>query len=91
LGSSSEIPDAADFGHDSDRGQEANATKRLQCRINASAAPAGYLLGLTSFGWPLVVAGSLKGVYDVLLLMLFSHRRPPEEVQPGPATTGRRA
>jgi MFS family permease len=51
--------------------------------------PAGYLLGLTTFGWPLVIAGTLKGVYDVLLLTLFSHRRPPEEVKPLPATTGR--
>jgi hypothetical protein len=31
LGRSSEAPEAADFGHDRDRAQEANATKRLQC------------------------------------------------------------
>jgi MFS family permease len=51
--------------------------------------PAGYLLGLTAFGWPLVIAGTLKGLYDVLLLVLFSHRRPPEEVQVAPAPSGR--
>ena len=29
---------------------------------------AGYLLGVSSFGWPLVLAGVLKIVYDLLLL-----------------------
>jgi MFS family permease len=52
--------------------------------------PAGYLLGLTTFGWPLVIAGAVKGIYDVLLLLLFAHRRPPEEVQPRPRV-GQRA
>jgi MFS family permease len=51
--------------------------------------PAGYLLGLTTFGWPLVIAATLKGAYDVLLPMLFSHRRPPEEVKPVPTPGGR--
>lgn len=45
----------------------------------ASPVAAGWLLGLTSFGWPLVAAGVLKLVYDVLLLAMFRHRRPPEE------------
>jgi hypothetical protein len=39
----------------------------------------GYLLGLSSFGWPLVIAGALKGLYDVLLLTMFAKVRPPEE------------
>ena len=39
----------------------------------------GYLLGMSSFGWPLLVAGSLKIIYDVLLLVMFSKVRPPEE------------
>lgn len=39
----------------------------------------GYLLGLSSFGWPFVVGGALKGVYDLLLLFMFSHIKPPEE------------
>lgn len=32
---------------------------------------AGYLLGISTFGWPLVIAGALKIVYDILLLALF--------------------
>lgn len=40
---------------------------------------AGWLLGLSAFGWPLVIAGALKGVYDLLLLAMFTHVRPPEE------------
>jgi len=49
--------------------------------LAAAASPlaSGYLLGLSAFGWPLVAAGVLKAVYDVLLLLLFRHRRPPEE------------
>jgi MFS family permease len=44
-----------------------------------SPALAGYLLGLSPFGWPLVVGGGLKIVYDLLLLGLFRGVRPPEE------------
>ena len=32
---------------------------------------AGYLLGLSTFGWPLVIGGVLKGIYDVGLWRLF--------------------
>ena len=39
----------------------------------------GYLLGISVFGWPLVVAGGVKIVYDVLLLMMFRKVKPPEE------------
>jgi len=52
-------------------------------RSLAQAAPPllwGNLLGLSSFGWPLVIAGVLKGIYDLLLLGLFAKVRPPEEV-----------
>lgn len=42
----------------------------------ASPALAGSMLGASGFGWPLVIAGSLKIVYDLLLLALF-RRRPP--------------
>lgn len=45
----------------------------------ASPALAGYLLGLSAFGWPLVIGGSLKIVYDLLLLAMFSRVHPPEE------------
>ena len=41
--------------------------------------PAGYLLGLSTFGWPLVIGGVLKGIYDLLLLAMFRAVRPPEE------------
>ena len=40
---------------------------------------AGYLLGLSSFGWPLILAGGVKIVYDLLLLAMFRTVRPPEE------------
>ena len=40
---------------------------------------AGYLLSLSSFGWPLVIAGSLKIAYDLMLLYTCRHVRPPEE------------
>ncbi len=33
--------------------------------------PAGWLFGLSPFGWPLVVAGGLKIAYDLLLLVQF--------------------
>ena len=47
---------------------------------SASPALAGYLLGISSFGWPLIVGGrALKIVYDLLLLAMFSRVRPPEE------------
>lgn len=50
-------------------------------RSLASAATpllAGYLLGRTSFGWPLVLAGLVKVTYDLLLLVLY--RGVPAEV-----------
>ncbi len=40
---------------------------------------AGWLLSLSTFGWPLVICGTLKIVYDLMLLALFRHVRPPEE------------
>jgi MFS family permease len=45
----------------------------------ASPFMAGYLLGVSTFGWPLLVAGLTKIVYDVLLLAMFDKVRPPEE------------
>jgi MFS family permease len=41
----------------------------------------GVLLSLTTFGWPLVIAGSLKATYDLLLLRMFQKVTPPEEVE----------
>jgi MFS family permease len=41
----------------------------------------GIMLGLSTFGWPLVVAGATKTVYDLALLVMFRAVRPPEEAQ----------
>ena len=43
---------------------------------------AGYLLQVSLFGWPLVIGGVLKIVYDLLLLGMFRTVRPPEERPP---------
>ena len=40
---------------------------------------AGYLLGLSSFGWPLVIGGAINSLYDLVLLFMFRSVRPPEE------------
>ncbi len=49
--------------------------------LASAAGPwlAGYLLTVSAFGWPLLVAGAVKIVYDVTLLALFANVRPPEE------------
>src|SRR6185312_10586110 len=43
----------------------------------------GYLLSLSTFGSPLLIGGVLKIAYDVTLLVMFRHIRPPEEAEPG--------
>ena len=45
----------------------------------AGSLISGYLLTLSSFGWPLLIGGVVKGVYDILLLLKFRKVRPPEE------------
>ena len=40
---------------------------------------AGFLFSLSGFGWPLIIGGGLKAIYDVLLLIKFRNVRPPEE------------
>jgi predicted MFS family arabinose efflux permease len=45
----------------------------------ASPALAGALFAASFRAWPLVICGGLKIVYDVLLLVQFRHRKPPEE------------
>jgi MFS family permease len=49
--------------------------------LAAAVSPmlAGWLMTLSPFGWPLVICGGLKIVYDLLLLAMFRHVRPPEE------------
>jgi len=52
----------------------------------AGSLISGYLMSLSSFGWPLLIGGLVKGVYDVLLLIKFQKVRPPEEMaSPAPA------
>jgi MFS family permease len=40
---------------------------------------AGFLLGVSTFGWPLLIAGAVKIAYDLSLLATFRAVRPPEE------------
>lgn len=47
-----------------------------------SPALAGLLYSLSPFAWPLVIGGSLKITYDLLLLWRFQSVRPPEELDP---------
>jgi predicted MFS family arabinose efflux permease len=47
-----------------------------------SPALAGLIFSLSAFAWPLVIGGSLKTLYDVLLLWRFQKVRPPEELDP---------
>jgi len=49
--------------------------------LAAAASPmlAGALLAASGFGWPLFLAGGLKIIYDLLLLVMFRNVRPPEE------------
>jgi MFS family permease len=51
-------------------------------RSLASALPplaAGWMLDRSTVGWPLMIAGTLKITYDLLLLRGFRNVRPPEE------------
>jgi MFS family permease len=45
----------------------------------ASPALAGALFAASFRAWPLVICGGLKILYDLLLLVQFRHRKPPEE------------
>src|SRR5262249_56686947 len=45
----------------------------------AGSLISGYLMTLSTFGWPLLIGGVVKGVYDILLLINFQKVRPPEE------------
>ena len=52
-------------------------------RSLAAALPplaAGWMLQHSSFGWPLILGGVLKIVYDLTLLSMFRDVRPPEEI-----------
>ena len=50
----------------------------------------GYLFLLSGFAWPILIGGILKTSYDLALLAMFSHVRPPEEQKPAsPASAPR--
>jgi MFS family permease len=55
-----------------------NVPRSLAAAVSPLAT--GALLGVTSFGWPLICAGVVKSVYDLLLLAQFRGVKPPEEV-----------
>lgn len=51
-------------------------------RSLAAALPplaAGWMLSHSTFGWPLIIGGATKAIYDILLLIQFRDIRPPEE------------
>ncbi len=64
-----------------ERRAAASAITNVPRSLAAVAGPAltGALLARTTFGWPLVIAGSIKIGYDLLLLRSFGAVRPPEE------------
>ena len=45
----------------------------------AGSLISGWLMTLSPFGWPLLIGGAVKAVYDILLLLKFQKVRPPEE------------
>lgn len=56
-------------------------------RSLAAAFPpaiSGWLLTQSDFGWPLVIGGTIKATYDLLLLHQFRSHPPPEERVPVP-------
>lgn len=54
-----------------------NVPRSLAAAIGPTIS--GVLLSNTVFGWPLVIAGGLKVVYDLTLLRMFRDVKPPEE------------
>ncbi|MDW6020773.1 MFS transporter [Mesorhizobium sp. BAC0120] len=49
--------------------------------LASAVAPllSGWLLSVSPFGWPLILAGIIKAAYDLALLQRFSGIKPPEE------------
>ncbi len=54
-----------------------NVPRSLASAISPGIA--GWLLTLSTFGWPLVACGAIKIAYDLALLAMFRRVRPPEE------------
>lgn len=68
------------------RGDPAGAPRRggittVPRSLAAALSPAigGYLLTISSFGWPLLIGGVVKTAYDLALLLMFQQVRPSEE------------
>jgi MFS family permease len=59
----------------------ASSVTNVPRSLASALAPllAGALLQRSTFGWPLIAAGSSKLIYDVLLLVLFRRVRPPND------------
>ena len=55
-----------------------NVPRSLASALAPSAA--GWMLDHSRFGWPLIIGGALKAIYDLILLAMFRNVRPPEEV-----------
>jgi predicted MFS family arabinose efflux permease len=51
-----------------------NVPRSLAAALTPLAA--GWMLDHSTFGWPLIGAGVIKGAYDILLLLQFRQRRP---------------
>jgi predicted MFS family arabinose efflux permease len=63
-----------------ERAAAASVTNVPRSLASALAAlPSGALLAASSFGWPLICAGGLKIIYDLLLLVQFRSLRPADE------------
>jgi hypothetical protein len=61
-----------------ERGAAASVTSVPRSLASAiGPLPAGAMLDVSSFGWPLVCAGAIKLVYDALLLVQFRSSGPP--------------
>ena len=56
-----------------------NVPRSLASAISPTIA--GYLLAVSSFGWPLLIGGAMKIAYDLTLLAMFQKVRPPEEAE----------
>src|SRR5258706_6782070 len=59
----------------------ASSVTNVPRSLAAALSPllSGLLLDRTSFGWPLLCAGALKALYDLLLFKQFAEQRPAEE------------
>jgi len=57
-----------------------NVPRSLAAALPPTAA--GWMLDHSTFGWPLIIAGTAKIIYDLLLLRQFRHVLPEEEQQP---------